>query len=65
MKITYFDILHFLWSRRVQGMIDPFLTGNPHTNKTPEDLKEISHILSPTVMGTTRIPLKLQRNGTP
>lgn len=45
MKITYFGHSTFLVeSEGFRGIIDPFLTGNPHTNKTPEDLKEISHI---------------------
>ncbi len=45
MKITYFGHSAFLvQAKEFNALIDPFLTGNPHTNITPDDLENITHI---------------------
>lgn len=45
MKLTYFGHSSFLvQSKNFNALIDPFLTGNPHTSVTPEDLENITHI---------------------
>lgn len=45
MKITYLGHSTFLVrDEGFHAIIDPFLTGNPHTDVDPEDLKDITHI---------------------
>lgn len=45
MKITYFGHSAFLvQSDGFNALIDPFLTGNPHSSVSPKDLRDITHI---------------------
>ncbi len=45
MKITYFGHSAFLvQSKGFRALVDPFLTGNSHTDVTPDDFKDITHI---------------------
>lgn len=45
MEITYLGHATFLvQDKDFHAIIDPFLTGNPHTDVSPEDLKDITHI---------------------